>query len=104
MNGFVVLWPSPDWRGASERRQTKTKTLNGGVYINDLGFSEADSDFDFTLPNTPIEDVEIMVMLAKNFSSLFLATEDGLFEGGIKRHSLKSVPTFTFSILRKIST
>ena len=102
-DGFVILWPTPDWKSPYTRRVTKTATLGGGVYINDLGFSEADRDFQFSFPNPDPDTIQKLIELEKVSSSILLATNEGLFSGVIDQISPGTVPKVRFRVSSKIS-
>ena len=103
VDGFVVFTPTAEWRNDTKRRVTKTKTLDGNVYLNDQGFSIADRDFTFTISNPVIADIEKLDVLHKGFSNLRLANEEGVFEGAITDFRKGQSPTFTFLVSSKIS-
>ena len=103
VDGFLYFTPGAGWRPETKRRSTKTLTLDGGVFINDLGFGDSDSDFDFNIPNPVVADIEKLDVLHQNYSTLRLVTETGMYEGSISQLRKSREVTFKFQVSQKIS-
>lgn len=103
VDGFISMIPTSGWRPETSRRITKTSTLDGGVYLNDLGFSTADADFNFRIPNPVVADIDNLDILHQNFAILRLVTETGTYEGSVSQLRKASEVTFKFTVSQKIS-
>lgn len=68
-----------------DRRVTTTKTLDGGSYVSDGGYSDSDKTFVFKLRGLSKKRFNNLVQIAKLHSRIFLATEEGAFECVIKQ-------------------
>jgi len=65
------------------RRAVRTMTLDGGAYVTDSGFSDADRTLDVTLSNGTQAQFDAITYLVKNYSTLVVITEAGAFSGVI---------------------
>lgn len=81
-NGHVRLsGVSPDGLLGFERRNNRIPTLDGGAAIPDFGYSDADRTFDIRWRARSEEVVEAVRRMAKTYSRLIVATEEGCFIG-----------------------
>lgn len=71
----------PDGLADFERRNSRVPTLDGGAAIPDFGYSDADRTFDIRWRPASKEQVETIRRLAKTYSRLIVATEEGCFIG-----------------------
>lgn len=85
------------------RRLTRTKTLDGGVVLQDKGFSHGDRTFSFLIPNAIQTDVERLYYIISTYSEIYLVTSDGFFKGNLSTYSfLKGILRFTFLVSMKL--
>ena len=83
--GPVTMRPLPGTViGSLTPRMTRQATLDGGATITNLGTYWEDSDIVIMteIDNTAETDLKNLV---KNETTLFLSTENGIFEGGVSR-------------------
>jgi len=85
------------------RRGSKAKTLDGGVYIEDLGFSDSDRDFKIKVNNPTIAQVDTLKYLVRTYSTLLFACREGVFLGLITDLTVTQDVRFTFKISERIS-
>lgn len=82
LDGHVILRDveAPGLAGF-ERRNNRIPTLDGGAAIPDFGYSDADRTLDIRWPATNPATVDTIRRLAKTYSRLIVATEEGCFIG-----------------------
>lgn len=84
----------------TKRRVSKVATLDGGVSLVDMGYTDSDMQFDIKSSNLLKDDVNKLTYLMTTYPRLHFATMDGYFEGVIS--NLKSdVTPVEFTILVK---
>lgn len=82
LDGHVRLTDvSPDGLLGFERRNNRIPTLDGKAAIPDFGYSDSDRTFDIRWPARDKSVVENVRRLAKSYSRLIVATEEGCFIG-----------------------
>ncbi|WP_138436328.1 hypothetical protein [Marinobacter shengliensis] len=82
LDGHVLLTEvDPAGLAGFERRNNRIPTLDGGAAIPDFGYSDADRTFDIRWPNRDKHQVDTIRRLAKTYSRLIVATEEGCFIG-----------------------
>ena len=64
-----------------ERRTTRTKTLDGKVFIYDGGFSHGDRTLDFRVNPISPEDQVILLNLRDNYTAVTCAVDGEFFLG-----------------------
>lgn len=64
-----------------ERRNNRIPTLDGGAAIPDFGYSDADRTLDIRWTARDQSAVDTIRRLAKTYSRLIVATEEGCFVG-----------------------
>ena len=64
-----------------ERRNNRIPTLDGLAAIPDFGYSDSDRTFDIRWPARDQATVDTIRRLAKTYSRLIVATEEGCFIG-----------------------
>ena len=80
LDGHLEITPLPDSDyGATTRRVNKVKTLDGGVAVNDGGYSHGDKDFTIRWKPTSSEFEQKAGDLVKNHSTVYVTTADGCF-------------------------
>jgi len=62
------------------RRVSRRATLDGGVSINDNGFSHGDRTFIIVFKNVKKATVDFLVSLFQTYSLIALSTDEGVFE------------------------
>lgn len=82
LEGHVIL-TNVDSGGLAdfERRNNRIATLDGGAVITDFGYSDADRTLDIRWPAHDRDTVDTVRRLAKSYSRLIVATEEGCFIG-----------------------
>lgn len=72
----------------STRRVTRRATINGGVYLDDNGFSHGDRTFEIKAKATPglVESVD---QLKINYSQYKCLTNEGVFNGVIQSTTIQ---------------
>jgi len=102
--GSVTLFPLP---GADldtvGRRVTKSGTLDGGAFINDLGYSDSDRDFEFVIPRFTKTQLDTLKTMVRTYSSLSLACSEGVFTGTVDRLTAVKDMKIRFRVLEKTS-
>lgn len=87
LNGALMLEPrieNSDYRTVT-RRLSRSQTLDGGVVLDDAGFSDGDRTMEFQFNDVSAEDVAALQAIAEDYPDIKVATEDGLFQGGLER-------------------
>lgn len=85
----------------TSRRVTRKATIDGGVHIDDLGFSHGDRTFEIRVVNSV--DLERKIdLLMQNFTLYHCLTLDGIFSGVIQRKTVQdNIMTITFLVKEK---
>ncbi|MCD1631345.1 hypothetical protein [Marinobacter shengliensis] len=82
LDGHVLLTDvEPEGLAGFERRNNRIPTLDGGAAIPDFGYSDADRTLDIRWPAKDKHQVDTIRRLAKTYSRLIVATEEGCFIG-----------------------
>lgn len=82
LDGHVWLsGVEPDGLAAFSRRNNRIPTLDGGAAITDFGYSDADRTLDIRWPANNKSDVDNVRRMAKTYSRLIIATDEGCFIG-----------------------
>lgn len=84
-------------------RLTKTETLDGGVHIENNGYSDGDQTFSIIAKITREQD-ETITNIFENYIDAVLSNADGVFYGAISYLKIKNdVMTLTFEVKQKDS-
>lgn len=67
------------------RRVSRTATLDGGAVLDDAGFSDGDRTLTFGLRQPTAALYAALEEFAELYSRVIIATQDGVFYGGIER-------------------
>lgn len=95
--------PSFDMRTLS-RRINRSKTLDGGVVLQDSGFAHGDRTFNIKVVAAKKDYAERMFYLTSNYAELLFVNSEGVFEGNIENYSfLKGNLNFTFLVIQKLT-
>jgi len=91
LNGQVILrkTESSDVY-AQSRRVSKTKTLDLGVSLQDLGFTHGDRTLKLTAQRITQADHEAVKYLQENYPQLMVSIAEGLFLGVIESINIQS--------------
>jgi len=73
-----------DYRSAG-RRLSRSRTLDGGVVLDDAGFSDGDRIMEFQFKGVSAADHETLQAMAEDYPLVKVGTEDGLFQGGLEQ-------------------
>lgn len=91
LDGHVWLTSvEPDGMAAFSRRNNRIPTLDGGAAITDFGYSDADRTLDIRWPANDRAAVDNIRRMAKTYSRLIIATDEGCFIGAPGPFSLNS--------------
>jgi len=97
-DGAMLISINPDSElGSSTRRVNRVKTLDGGVSINDTGFSDGDREFKLKAQLSALE-VEQINRLYQLYPLLSISTSNGVFEGAIDQVT-ETPPTTNINFL-----
>ena len=104
LSGYVLLHVLPNNpQPVIARRFNKTRTLYGGVSVNERGFSQADREISISYANQTTEVDAALDRLVRLHSRVYLSTNDGFFEAvPVSLDRDQDRPTITLSILDKI--
>jgi len=84
------------------RRISKRKTIDGGVFLDDMGFSEGDRTLTITTLAT-VATYSGVANFIKNFNTYFCSTAEGVFKGTISGVKLAgNIATITFLVKDKV--
>ncbi|WP_372986925.1 hypothetical protein [Marinobacter sp.] len=82
LDGYVQLFDlDPDGLLGFERRNNRIPTLDGKAAIPDFGYSDADRTLDIRWRARDRDVIENVRRLAKTYSRLIVATDEGCFLG-----------------------
>jgi len=95
-NGSVVFDDSADIR-ENVARVSRIKTLDGGVVINNSGFSDGDMTVGISSKISEVKAKDLWHIF-KNYTSINFSTEHGFFLGSIKTLKINN-GRITMSIL-----
>lgn len=84
------------------RRANKVATLDGGVAINDFGFTHADRDFQILLRPTPEQDSALRYIV-ENYGQVYVSTGEGFFKAIPEYSPGPSQSTLSLSVTEKIA-
>lgn len=88
----------------SIRRVSRTKTLDGGVALDDAGYAEGDRTFNVEVEDISQSALETLHRIHSLYSVHLCANEEGIFEGVIEEIGLLGgKTTITFLVSRKLS-
>lgn len=103
LSGEVTFTPLPGSSyGNLARRANKVATTDGGVAVNDFGFSDGDREFLFILEPTEGERGRIEGIV-RNYSQVNVATENGFYRAIPEYEHEGKRGTLTLSITEKLS-
>ena len=94
IDGDIVIYekPSSVLRDVSARI-SRTKTLDGGVYINHYGVSDGDRTFD-VIAELSEDDIERIMRIYKAETFVFISTADGFYKAAISSVRQKKSDTY----------
>lgn len=88
----------------SSRRVSRTATLDGGVVIDDAGYTDGDRTFNVTVRDIAQDDLDKLRWIQSVHADHRAATRDGFFSGVIEDISFKNGDaTIVFLVLDKLS-
>ena len=79
IDGFVSFEPDEDSPPEMFRRVVRARTLDGGVAINDSGYSDGDSTLDYTWQTVSRGHTDAVAYLFKNYRLLTVSTPEGVY-------------------------
>lgn len=86
-----------------DRRITRTKTLDGGVSVEDNGLSHGDRTFKIVLSNVAKETADTLQYLTEQYSELIVTTDEGAFLAVIRTYRYRRTLTLTIIIKEKLT-
>lgn len=85
--GFVEIAATPETTtGEARRRVSRIATLDGGVVVNDAGFSDGDRTIDVAWESAPSIDAAVARMLAL-YDRATLSTPAGVFTVALEAYT-----------------
>jgi len=101
LSGHVIIQAKPDsTTGELRRRVSRVATLDGGVAVNDRGFSDGDRDLPITWYTVSQEHSDLVARLIRLYPLLTVAMRDGVylaapesFTPGVKESTLNMLIT-----------
>lgn len=85
------------------RRGNVTATLDGGAYVEDMGFSDADREWDIKVVAPTVLQVMLLKYLVKTYSILIVASSEGVFTCWPSNISLDSTVKLRINLLSRLS-
>jgi hypothetical protein len=86
------------------RRTARTATLDGGVVIADMGYSDGDRDIIIEEPEASIEAVDYVRRIVELYNLVIVTTEDGAYEASPDSYGVSGgVLTMKMLVSQKIS-
>jgi hypothetical protein len=80
LSGHVIIQTKPDvTTGEMRRRVNRVPTLDGGVAINDRGFSDGDRDILLTWYTVSQEHSDLVARLVRLYPLLNVSMRDGVY-------------------------
>ncbi len=87
------------------RRVRRTKTLDGGVSISDMGYTHGDRTFNIVAERSSRADYERATYLHQTYPLLQLSCKEGLFLGSVESVNVAGGKLYlTFLVLSKESS
>ena len=87
-----------------QRRVSKTATLDGGVSLGDMGYTDSDRTFDISISEISAYNLNLIIRLMKQYPLLHFSTSDGYFSGVISALDADILPLkFTVLIKEKLA-
>ena len=103
LQGYAMLEPLPDSDyGVLLRRANRVRTLDGGVAVNDFGFTHADREFLLNLRPSKATDTTLRY-LVENYGQVHVSTDDGFFTAIPQYVVIDGVATLTLSITEQLA-
>lgn len=84
------------------RRTNKVATLDGGVAINDFGFTHADRDFQILVKPTPAQDSTLRYIV-ENYGQVYVSTREGFFKAIPEYSPGPEQSTLSLSVTEKLA-
>lgn len=105
LDGFVQLETVPaNDTGIKRRRANKVKTLDGGVVVNDRGYTDGDREIPFTFSTVSKAHSALCDRMVANYSKVEVSFYEGVFlaiplefTSGVKES------VFTVSLIAKLT-
>lgn len=101
----VTIRESPDTEyGDYSPRVTRTATLDGGVVINNSGFSHGDRTLLIRAQNLPISDESDLKAIVESPAIAYVSCREGYFSGAIESMSTKNgILELSFLVKEKLA-
>lgn len=103
LQGVLVFRPLPD-SSESEytRRFNRVATLDGGVVVNDGGFSHGDRDITFRLKASPAQDATLR-RLVRLYSRVRVSFKQGIYSAVIAYAPAPGISQITLSLTASLT-
>ncbi len=102
--GHVMIDPRPDNSETITRRVNRVATLDGGVAINDGGYTDGDRTLSYTWRTVSKAHTETLSRMVQNYSLLTVATPDGVYSAAPSSFDYgKAESTLTLLVKEKLS-
>lgn len=101
LNGALLLFGTRAESELSEvsRRVSRTATLDGGAVVTDGGYTAADKTLKIVAERVSAETFAAAQYLVRNYGSLMVATDFGLFLGAPESLSLDNTGRLRLTVL-----
>ena len=105
INGNITLKILPDSEIQTvSRRVSRTATLDGGVSLVDMGYTDSDREFSIKINEIPEQDLSNLKRMMKQYALLSFSSNEGFFTGVISKMNTNLIPmTFTVLIKEKLA-
>lgn len=105
LDGYAALELLPDSTAETlSRRFSKVSTLDGGVAVNDRGFSHGDREFTLAYANQTAAIDATLSRLVRLHSRVYLSIGNEFFECAPVAHNANAGrPTITLSVIERIA-
>lgn len=88
---------------SGNRRCTRTATLDGGCEVYDTGYSDSDRVIHVKDKNAAQALIDYAKYLVRNYSSIIVATKDGVFRGVPSEFDAENGLSFKILVTERIS-
>jgi len=90
--------------GNESRRGNRTATIDGGAIYTDLGFSESDKTFSFSLKKIDKKQIANLKRFLREYREVFLTISGGVYNGVIVNLNTSVIPIkFDFLVIKKVA-
>jgi len=88
--------------GTMTRRTSRTATLDGGVAVNDFGYTDADRDMIVSMKQTKSLD-DTLRYIVRNYGQIHVSTPEGFYKAIPSYTARAGIGTLTLSITEQLA-